>query len=62
MTLSKEELARFPTTVRNLYDTIDKQRRALEAITKYGYAHPGCGYTCASMAEETLQDIDKTKR
>ena len=60
--LSKEELARFPTTVRNLYDTIDKQRRALESITKYGYAYPGCGYTCASMAEEALQDIEKIKR
>ena len=55
--MTREELARLPTTVRSLYDIIEKQREALTAIKNYGYKHAGCGYTCASMADRALEDI-----
>lgn len=57
MTLTREELARLPTKVRELYDTIDKQKKALEEIKEFGFKNSGKGYTCATMAEKALNEI-----
>lgn len=56
MTLTKEELERLPNTVRKLYDTMDKQKKALEEIEQFGFKNAGCGYSCATMAERALKD------
>ena len=57
MTLTNEELARLPTVVRNLFDTVEKQKKALEEIKEFGFKNSGKGYTCATMAEKALNEI-----
>lgn len=36
-------------------DQYDQLLNALKAITRFGAANPGCGYTCAEIANEAIK-------
>jgi len=33
-------------------------RQELESIKDYGFANPGCGYSCANKADKTLSQFE----
>jgi len=40
----------------------DKLIKALKKIKEFGYENPGCGYSCAKIAEKALREIDMSQK
>lgn len=45
---------RTERSIKMLATEVRRLRSSLQAISKFGRANTGCGYTCARMAEKAL--------